>query len=215
MTTNVDHVTVWTDIVADVKDLLIEDFKSSENIVKLTYIISESKATIDQAMIYLAKHRLISTASGAYLDELGKQLGVDRQDSNDDEYRAVLQIRAYRVTSAGSRPNIIEVFSRFTGLESTEVNTYVGLQKSFDIAFYSSCLNESVAVEELEKLFPVVSSYRLLSKGGTPFIFGSVYDDTDMSPDGDNGFGSLTDSQSKDYAAGYGGRLASLLAATK
>lgn len=214
MADNVDHVTVWSDINTDVKDLLIEEFKSSENLVKMLYIISSEKAKIDAAMIYLAKYRLISTATGDYLDEIGSQLGVDRQDSTDDEYRAILQIRAYRVTSSGTRPDIIDVFSKFTGLDSEEVNTYVGKKKSFDIAFYSSCLNASVAVDELIKLFPVVSSYRLLSKAGASFMFGSVYDDSDYSTDGSNGFGSVYDGSSSDYSNGYGGRLASLLAAT-
>ena len=64
MAVSVDHVTAWDNINDDVKNLLIEDFKSSENIVKLLYIISSEKQKIDQAMIYLAKHRLISTATG-------------------------------------------------------------------------------------------------------------------------------------------------------
>lgn len=66
MADNVDHVTAWSDIVEDVKDLLIEEFKSSENIVKILYIISSEKAKVDTAMIYLAKYRLISTASGEF-----------------------------------------------------------------------------------------------------------------------------------------------------
>lgn len=40
MAVSVDHVTTWDSINEDVKDLLIEDFKSSPNIVKLLYIIS-------------------------------------------------------------------------------------------------------------------------------------------------------------------------------
>lgn len=207
MTDNVDHIRLWSSLSTDVKDLLIEEFKSSENLVKMLYIITSEKAKIDAATIYLAKYRLITTATGAYLDEIGSQLGVDRQDSTDEEYRAILQIRAYRVTSSGTRPNIIKVLSKFTGLSSSEVNTYAGREKSFDVAFYSSCLNASVAVDELVKLFPVVSSYRLLNKAGASFMFGSVYDDNDYSPDGSNGLGSV-------HINGRGGRLASLLAAT-
>jgi len=208
MTDSVDHVTVWADIISDVKDLLIEEFKSSENIVKLVYLISYQKSLVDQAIIYLAKYRLISTATGAYLDEIGKELGIDRQDSTDDEYRAILQIRAYRVTANGTRGDIISVLSKFSGQDEDQVNTYVGKRKSFDVAFYSSCLNTTVATDELTKLFPVVSSYRLLSKGGSPFMFGSYYDSSDYNTDGTNGLGSVYDSSEA------GGRLASLLYAT-
>lgn len=208
MADSVDHVTVWENIISDVKDLLIEEFKSSENIVKLVYLISYQKSLVDQAIVYLAKYRIISTATGAYLDEIGKELGIDRQDATDDEYRAILQIRAYRVTANGTRGDIISVLSKFSGQDETQVNTYVGKRKSFDVAFYSTCLNTTVATDELTKLFPVVSSYRLLSKGGSPLMFGSYYDSSDYSTDGTNGLGSEYDS------SGEGGRLASLLYAT-
>lgn len=210
MANSVDHVTVWENINSDVKNLLIEDFKSSENIVKITYIMSSQKQIIDQAMIYMAKYRLISTATGAYLDIIGQELGVDREDSTDEEYRALLQIRAYRVTTNGTRPDIIDLFSRFTGTETTDVDTYVGRNKSFDIAFYTMCLNGANSVDELIKVFPVVSSYRLLSKGGTPLMFGSYYDDNDT--DFLTGLGSYFDTDSGEPTEG--GRLASLLYAT-
>lgn len=189
MAVSVDHVTEWGTINEDVRSLLIEDFKSSVNIVKLLYIITNEKKKIDQAMIYLAKNRLISTATGAYLDEIGEELGVERNGSTDEEYRVILKIRSYRVASAGTRPDIINIFSRFTGSQEIDINTYVGLKKSVDVFFYNYCLDSDNAIEELTNIFPILSSYRLGGKTGISFGFNStVKTDT---PHGLGGFGSL------------------------
>lgn len=211
---SVDHVTLWDTINDDVKSLLIEEFKSSENIVKLFYIISSHKEIIDQALIKMAVGRTIANATGDYLDEIGERYGIYRESSTDDQYRAIIQIRAYRVAGRGTRGDIISIFSRLTGLDETDIDTYIGRNKSFDIAYYEECLNGDNALTELQKLFPVISSYRLITKGGKAFSFGSVYDDTDISSDGSNGFGSYYETDTSDFGSSYGGRLGSLLYAT-
>lgn len=212
--TSVDHLTYWTNINSDIKALLIEDFQSSEAMVKLTYILSSHKEILDQAIIYLAKARLISTATGVYLDQIGEKLGVDRMSSTDSEYRAILQLRAYRVASSGTRPDIISLFSKFSGLSETDVNTYVGKNKTFDVAFYEECLNSNTAIDEIVKIFPVVSNYRLVSKPGKVMQFTSVYSDNQTSSDGTNGFGSVYETSTSDFGATFGGRLGHLVYAT-
>lgn len=189
MAESVDHVTTWDNINEDVKDLLIEDFKSSENIVKLLYVISSEKQKIDQAMIYLAKHRLISTATGDYLDIIGEEMGIERNGSDDEEYRTILKIRAYRVASSGTRGDIIDIFARFTGTDKSTINTYVGLNKTFDVFFYNLCLQSDQAIAQLLNVFPILSSYRLGAKSGSAFGFTSYYATT--VPHGIGGLGSL------------------------
>lgn len=206
MAVSVDHVTTWDNINEDVKDLLIEDFKSSENIVKLLYIITSEKQKIDQAMVYLAKHRLISTATGAYLDIIGEEMGIERNGVDDEEYRTILKIRAYRVASSGTRGDIIDIFARFTGTERSTINTYVGLNKTFDVFFYNLCLQSDQAIAQLLNVFPILSSYRLGAKSGSCFGFTSYYATT--SPHGIGGLGSLyVDSSGEET-----GRMCMLLA---
>ena len=189
MAVSVDHVTTWASINEDVKNLLIEDFKSSPNIVKLLYIVSSEKKKLDQAMIYLAKHRLLSTATGKYLDILGEEMGIERNGSDDEEYRTILKIRAYRVASSGTRGDIIDIFARFTGTERETLNTYVGLNKTFDVFFYNLCLQSDQALEQLLSVFPIISSYRLGAKAGSAFGFSSYY--ATKPPHGIGGLGSL------------------------
>lgn len=182
--------------------------------VKLTYILSSHKEILDKAIIYLGKARLLANATGAYLDEIGDKLGVDRMSASDDQYRAILQLRAYRVASAGTRPDIISLFSKFSGLSEADVSTYVGKNKTFDVAFYEECLNSTTALDEIVKLFPVVSNYRLISKAGKSMQFTSVYSDTQTSTDGTNGFGSVYETVTSDFGATFGGRLGHLVYAT-
>ena len=189
MAVSVDHVKTWDNINEDVKDLLIEDFKSSENIVKLLYVISSEKQKIDQAMIYLAQHRLISTATGEYLDIIGEEMGIERNGSDDEEYRTILKIRAYRVASSGTRADIIDIFARFTGTDRSTINTYVGLNKTFDVFFYNLCLQSDQAIAQLLNVFPILSSYRLGAKSGSAFGFSSYY--ATKPPHGIGGLGSL------------------------
>ncbi|CAH7774706.1 putative tail terminator protein [Escherichia phage EC_OE_11] len=206
MAVSVDHVTTWDSINEDVKDLLIEDFKSSPNIVKLLYIISSEKQKIDQAMIYLAKHRLISTATGKYLDLIGEEMGMERNGATDEEYRTILKIRAYRVASSGTRDDIIDMFARFTGTEKETINTYVGLNKTFDVFFYNLCLQSDQAVAQLLNVFPILSSYRLGAKAGSAFGFTSYY--ATKPPHGIGGLGSLyTEAEGDDT-----GRMTMLIA---
>ncbi len=206
MAVSVDHVRTWDNINEDVKDLLIEDFKSSENIVKLLYVISSEKQKIDQAMIYLAQHRLISTATGRYLDIIGEEMGLERNGSDDEEYRTILKIRAYRVASSGTRGDIIDIFARFTGTDRSTINTYVGLNKTFDVFFYNLCLQSEQAIAQLLNVFPIISSYRLGAKSGSAFGFSSYYATT--RPHGIGGLGSLYVESTGDET----GRMCTLLA---
>ncbi|UYL04383.1 hypothetical protein EPNKCIFM_00081 [Klebsiella phage KP13-16] len=206
MANSVDHIQYNPDYVKDTFDLLLEQFKGSDNLVKLLQVIASMKKQIDDEVIFLGKHRTIDTGTGIVLDNIGEELGVPRNGASDDDYRNILKIRSYRTKTSGTMPEIIDLLVRFTGVDAQSINIYIGSQKSFDIAFYEGCLNAEKAEEELTEIFPILSSYRLLLKSGTPLGFGSVYDDTPS--DVFQGFGSVFDENS------YGGHLPSLLTAT-
>lgn len=211
MAESVDHIQFWDNITEDTFELLIEEFKTKENIVKFIQAISWVKKYLDEAVINVGKMRLIDNAVGVALDEIGFELGVPRNDSTDDEYRVILKIRSFRVSSSGTRDQIIDILSRFSGSDPKEINTYVGDRKSFDLAFYTMCLNAGEAVSELEKIFPVVSSYRLIAKGGRPLGFTSIYS---TSPE-DQVQGVLASVFDTNTTSGPGlGHLGSLIGAT-
>lgn len=100
-----------------------------------------------------------------------------------------MKIRAYRVASSGTRGDIIDIFARFTGTDRDTINTYVGLNKTFDVFFYNLCLQSDQAIEQLLNVFPILSSYRLGAKSGPAFGFTSYYATT--KPHGIGGLGSV------------------------
>lgn len=206
MANDVDHIQYSEDYVMDTYNLLLEQFRSSPNLVKLLQIVATMKKQIDDEVIFLGKHRTIDTATGIALDNIGEELGVPRLGASDEDYRVLLKIRSYRTKTSGTLPEIIDLITRFTGVTADNINVYLGIQKSFDIAFYEGCLDASISKEELIKIFPILSSYRLLIKSGSPIGFISVFDGAH--PPSFQGFGSVFDNNSS------GGHLPSLLAAT-
>ncbi len=201
MAENVDHIQYRESVVNESFELLLEQFRGSPNIVKLLTVIAKMKQVIDNAVIGVGKLRTINTASGVYLDNIGEELGVPRNGADDESYRVVLKIRAYRTQTAGTRPQIIELLSRFTGTEDNTINTYVGYNKTFDIFFYDGCLDTDYSINELLKIFPILSSYRLGNKSGTPLGFMSYFDTED--PIQFKGFGSYFEDNVADGSVGH------------
>lgn len=206
MAIDVDHIQYRESVVNDSFDLLLQQFKGSPNIVKLLTVVAQMKQILDDAIVGVGKLRIINTATGVYLDNIGEELGVPRNGADDEDYRIVLKIRSYRTQTAGTRPQIIDLLSRFTGTDEDSINTYVGYEKSFDVFFYNGCLDADYAIDELLKIFPILSAYRLGSKSGLPLGFKSYYDTEDPIQFG--GFGSIFDN---DAGGDRIGHMASLL----
>lgn len=206
MATDVDHIQYRESVVNDSFDLLLQQFKGSPNIVKLLTVTAQMKQILDDAVVGVGKLRLINTATGDYLDNIGEELGVARNGASDEDYRIVLKIRSYRTQTSGTRYQIIDLLSRFTGTDEDSINTYVGKNKTFDVFFYNGCLDADYAIDELLKIFPILTSYRLGSKSGLPLGFKSYYDEEDPKQFG--GFGSIFDNDTGGESIGH---MASLL----
>lgn len=172
---SVDHIQFRPDVVGESFELLLEQFKSSENIVKLNTIIATMKQYIDDAVVNLGKLRVIDSATGVALDEIGAQVGVSRDGATDEEYRVVIRIRSFRSRTTGTRPEVIDLISRFTGTPITSIGTHVGYDKSFDVSFFSGCINIDESLTEMVKIFPILSSYRLVERRSSPLGFISVF----------------------------------------
>jgi hypothetical protein len=191
-------------------DLLPYQFQNRENIEKLSSVIATMKQRIDDVVVDLAKYRLIDTAYGRQLDNIGSELGVDRQGVTDDEYRVLLKIRSFRRHSQGTRSEIVDLIPRFTGSSKSDVDIYVGGAKTVDIAFNDGCSAVVSTNDEITKILPILTNYRFISKvGDSPFGFVSVFNESeDLSFEG---FGSVFDS----VLTTEGGRLGSLVSASK
>jgi hypothetical protein len=207
---NVDHIEYRTgenSVYNNSLALLPYQFQGSENIIKLIYVISEMTQRLDDVVVDFAKLRLINSAFGFQLDNIGKEVGVDRLGATDDDYRVILKIRAFRRTSQGTRPQIVDLLSRFTGTLETDVDVYVGSGKTTDIYFNEGCSNIQSMSSEILKILPILTNYRLVSKVGEhPFGFISVFNETEET--NFLGFSSVFDDPA------YGGTGGSLISAS-
>lgn len=161
--TDVNHVRILPDFTEEMYDLLKHQFKDKTLIKALFETVADMKAIIQEESVNLAELRLLDIASGVVLNDIGEFLGLDRGTSSDEEYRAALKVRVFRKRNQGTRSNINEVISRATGSPAESFNTYRGNAKDVDIAFFLGCLDSS-GVEEIVKMFPVVTNYRVLAK---------------------------------------------------
>lgn len=212
-TENVSHIEYRTgdnSVLNSSISLLPWQFRSSENILKFISIIAEMKQRLDDVIVDVAKQRLISTAYGQQLDNIGAELGVERQGTSDEDYRIVLQIRMLRRKSQGTRPNVVDIISRFTGTEPENIDIYSGKNKSINIAFNEGCADVNNTIDEMIKILPILSNYRIITKvGTTPFGFCSVDDSpAQIAALGFGGLGSIADDPMS------GGTLCSLVAAS-
>lgn len=208
--TSVNHITT-KDVYAEMQEMNLPQWEDSTNINKLLAIIATKKQEQFDLFISIAEGFLIDNAIGAQLDSFGELLGVSRTTSDDDDYRIILKLRGFRSRTAGTRSDIVSLLSRYTGQDVSTVDLYKGLYKNIDVAFIVGCLKDpSNAMSELIKMFPALTSYRLVAKAeeDQPFYLKSYDEDDDTT----SGLVSYTDTVITGQTGAY---LGSLIAASE
>lgn len=203
--TSVNHI-VTKDVYAEMQEMNLPQWEDSTNINKLLAIIATKKQEQFDLFISIAEGFLIDNAVGSQLDCFGELLGVSRTTSNDDDYRIILKLRGFRSRTSGTHSDILSLISRYTGQSETTIDIYKGLYKNIDVSFIIGCLkNPTNAVSELVKMFPALTSYRLVAKAeeDQPFYLKSYYDDDDTT----SGLVSYTDTSVSGQTGAYLGSL--------
>jgi len=175
MAQDVDHIQYRIDensVYNSTLELLPYQFSGSENFIKLMYVISEMKQRLHDVIVDVAKFRLIETAYGQQLDNIGEELGVPRAGSTDEEYRILLRIRAYKRKSQGTRPDVIDLISRFTGTSLTGTSAYIGPNKTVDLYVTTPCFDVADIVDDILEILPVVTRVKILENNATVGAFG-------------------------------------------
>lgn len=162
--TDVNHIYTPTTFVQESKDRILSQFGKSTNLQNVIEIESERWKLLDEAVVGLATGKLIDNATGSVLDEIGVRLGVSRFDATDDEYRVAIKVRAYSRNNTGTRADIVDSLSRFTGTDSTFIDIYQGNEKRLDLIFFEGCFDRDTGTVEVIKLLPLVTNYSILIK---------------------------------------------------
>lgn len=178
---NVDHIQKKPTFVVDYLSYLPEVLQK-ELLSKFVQVELDQFKIVDDTLYDLAMNRLISNASGTYLDDIGVRFQIYRNGLDDDSYRTVLFLRTGEAQKHGTRPEIIVILRKLLGSES--VLTYKGHNYRFDIAISSPCFDSNSTAADIANILPLITDFRLVEGLGVPFGF-----------DGDNtvgGFGSIS-----------------------
>lgn len=186
---NVDHIQIKENFVQEGLDYLPEALQKP-NIQKILQIDLERWKVIDDTLYQLAIRRLLSEATGVYLDDIGARFQIFRNGLDDNDYRATLFLKTGEAQKHGTRSDIINVLYQLLGTES--VFTWKGDKYRFDIAISSPCFNLSTTAEDIAALMPLITNLRIVDGIGVPFVFDGdddgegfgISDDTTIPTDG-------------------------------
>ena len=92
MADSTNYIKPLDDFVTNGVSLLPDYLKHDTLEAILTIFLNRLKVVEDSA-ITMAEFRLLASAEGIYLDEIGSQMNIPRNGQNDDDYRTILLIR--------------------------------------------------------------------------------------------------------------------------
>ena len=113
----------------------VTDELSKENFEKFVEVFTESSQEIEVAFQDIAVQKDIDTASGIWLDYLGKLLGVTRKSQTDEEYRVSLKVQVAINTSDGTPSVIQETVKLFTNATSVRYREISRIFPGFSTTF--------------------------------------------------------------------------------
>lgn len=171
---DVNHIHVLEDYVEGSLNYLPTEFlREQPNLTAFIEVFLNRLKEVDKVAVGLAEKRLLGNATGVYLDEIGKQLGIFRNGLGDEDYRAIITILNGTANKHGTRPEVISVLRQLLGEEAFQ--TYKGFNYRFDINISSSCFDNASIVQEIKDMLPLVTYLRITESMG--FAFGFKGDD--------------------------------------
>lgn len=127
-----EEVIVIPDHVATAKSLLIEQFKTKENINKLVEVFAQEWADIEMVLYQMSIDRWIDTAQGVQLDNVADIVGITRDSRDDDDLREAVRFQIFTNNSQGDPETVIKAVLEITNATSVDYSeTYpAGIQVS-------------------------------------------------------------------------------------
>lgn len=168
--------------------LLPMQFYNKDNITNLTNIACSRLQDMHNRIVDLATKRLLDSANGEQLDEIGRQMNIYRlQEQTDEQFRSMIYMFIYAQVSECTRDEIVALLRLFTGGQA--VWLYRGFGSVVDVIIYSWCIGTQDFADVLASLFPINTDLRICSHGrghyfgfedGGEFVkgFGTTDDET-------------------------------------
>lgn len=162
----------------------LPDFFNKENNRKFLEIFLDRWKFVEDATINLAEYRLLATAEGVNLDEIGEQLGIFRNGQTDNDYRTILLIRQIAAGKGGTRPEVSESLTNL--FSATQWYLYKGNNYRIDVYTSSPCFDLANVVENIVDIFPAITHLRVVETDYVYPSFGFDGDDSSLGFSGSN-----------------------------
>lgn len=162
--------------------LLLEQFKTKENFIKFTEILTDELQELEYIFEQISELTWLDGSSGIQLDRMGRIIGYARGSRDDEEYRAYLKFGVLLNKSAGE-PEIL-----ITALTMLTQATFVMFFEVFPAACFGHTNGQTIPPF-------IVTQMDDLALGGVDFMYVSQADgvpfgfDTESSETGSLGFG--------------------------
>lgn len=191
---DVNHIQKNPTFVEDYLNYLPEALRQ-ELLSKFVQVEIDRFKLVDDTLYDLAVNRLISNASGIYLDDIGARIQVYRNGLDDNSYRSVLFLKTGEAQKHGTRPEIISVLRKLLGQYA--ITTYKGYNFRFDVAINSPCFDSKSTADYIVDFMPLVTDLRVVAGQDIPFGFAG--------DDIAGGFGSVTgeNNADEDHIGGF------------
>lgn len=141
-----------TDHSARAKNLLIEQFKNSENLKKLVGCYVDQIQDIEFTISDIISSRNINTATGNSLDILGERVGESRNFRSDADYRVAIKFKIFLNVSNGEPETVISALKSFTNA------TYVHYSEPYPatvlLTYQSDTLPPTDLQSKIEQIAP-------------------------------------------------------------
>lgn len=190
MADNVDFILKNANYTEDLKELVKDQYKNSPNVDKILNVVSSVMQDYENILVEAAEGMLFDRAIGEQLDEIGRQSNISRRVEGDDQYRAIISLKAFELTNTGSRDKLYEILAKYS---AESVQFVLGLDGQVDVNMFASCIYDLQGAEGITKLLPINTYYRVVHTDGTPFGF-----DADSA-----GYGSTADLQAGGNMSGW------------
>ena len=154
----------------------LPDILNQPNTVKFLTIFLERMKSLDDVIVDFAEFRLLSTAQGVVLDEIGQQLNVYRNGQIDDDYRTTILIRLLAIGRGGTRPEVEDSLDELFPSEAAKWQMYKGNNYRIDLYCGSVCFDVDSVVDELVGLFPIMTHLRIIKTDFSRKTFGFAGD---------------------------------------
>lgn len=167
---DVNHIHPLKDFVQGGLDYLPGDFlKERKNLVTFLTIYLDRLRLIDEMLVNLAEGRLLANASYLNLDEIGRQIGVERNGMDDDSFRAQITILLASASKHGTRPEVTETLRQVFGDNNFRI--YKGDNFRIDIHILDSCFEIADLLPEILDMLPLPTHLRFVKSVGRAFGF--------------------------------------------